>query len=87
MSEADAAVWRRRDEKRKEMHRHMLEALADAEELARLMEAHPRPWTWRVGFHDHLFYQFIDANGAPCLGNDLTSAEDAAFLFTLINQR
>jgi hypothetical protein len=80
-----AEMRRRRDEQQARMKRMMEECLADGGELADRIASHPLPWSWAVTFHDGLFYQFFDANGRPCLGNDLRDPEDAAFLLTLIN--
>lgn len=50
------------------------------------INAHPLPWVWGISYHDGLFFQFFDANGGPCLGNDLRDPEDAAYLFAMINR-
>lgn len=84
----DELEWmrQRRAERHAHMDRDMRACIADTTELERMTASHPLPWTWGVAFHDHLFYQFYDANGRPCLGNDLTDPEDAAFLLTLVNR-
>lgn len=82
-----AALQARREAKRIRMIREMERAIADTADIDRRTADHPRPWTWRVAFHDHLFFQFIDANGRPCLGNDLTDPDDAAWLLALVNSR
>lgn len=77
----------RRAESKTRMERAMRTCLADTAELERMMAGHPLPWTWTIGYYDGLFYQFLDAAGKPCLGNNLRDPEDAAFLLTLINSK
>ncbi len=82
----DALRRQRREERKRHMEYCMNLTMADDSERFDFVE-HPLPWTWRVSFHDHLFYQFIDANGRPCLGNDLTEPEDAARILKLVNSQ
>lgn len=78
--------YRQRDrEHHDRMQRGMEECMADVAELADSIARHPLPWTWGMAKHDGWFIQFFDADGAPCLGNDLREPEYAAFLLTLIN--
>lgn len=77
---------KRRTEREARMRQDMDRAMGDTAELERVVTEHPLPWTWTIAFHDHLFYQIIDANGRPVLGNDLTDPDDAAFLLTMINR-
>ncbi len=74
-----------RADRRARMQRDMEMAMSDAVEIARCVSEHPLPWTWGIAFHDGWFYQFFDANGRPCLGDDLRDPEDAAFLLTMVN--
>ena len=83
--EEQALYEKRREERRAKMQRDMELSMADVYEIARCVAAHPLPWTWGLGYYDGWFYQFFDANGKPCLGNDLRDPEDAAFLLRMIN--
>lgn len=56
-------------------------AVRDADELAR----HPRPWRWIVTYHDGLGFQFIDANGKPCLQALIPEPECAALILHMVN--
>lgn len=79
-------IERRRAERHDRIKSDMEKCVADQAELAELARTHPLPWTWGMAYHDGWFIQFFDANGNPCLGDDLREPEYAALLLHLVNK-
>lgn len=76
------AMRAKREQRQRDLTSMMEAALKDTAEL----ERHPGPYTWGMAFYDHLFFQFYDRDGKPCLGNDVSDPEEAAWLLTMLNR-
>ena len=79
---ADEEIDLERAQRKISMASDMEAAMEDTAWLA----SHPTPWTWKLAFHGGWFFQLFDANGTPCLGDDLRGAGDAALLLTMVNR-